>query len=156
MHRISKSLLWLLIASVLIVASAGVCEARKKLNKQTLYVPVYSHIYFGNRGAKINLTTTISIRNTSRVDSLWIDTVEYYDTEGKLIRTYLDKPMQMKPLQSIKYIIKLNDDTGGSGANFIVSWRADQAIDEPIVEAISLGTGASFGFSFLTDAVAIE
>ena len=142
--------------AAVVLANSSLCEARTKLNGQTLYVPVYSHIYFGNKDAKIQLTTTISIRNTSREGTLQIDRVAYYNTEGELIRTYVDKPFTMQPLQSMRYVIKLKDKAGGSGANLIVVWSSEEEIDKPIVEAISLGTGASFGFSFLTDAVEIE
>ncbi|OBQ52684.1 DUF3124 domain-containing protein [Halodesulfovibrio spirochaetisodalis] len=131
-------------------------SARTRLNGQTLYAPAYSYIYHGNREATINLTTTLSVRNTSRKETIRITSVEYYNTEGKLLRSYLDKPVVMAPLQSIRYIVSLNDDEGGSGANFIVKWEADKAVDVPIVESIMLGTGSSYGFAFLTQAVPIE
>ena len=151
----------LLCAVLAILFSTGVflvelAHARIRVNGQTLYVPAYSYIYHGNKNAKLNVTTTLSVRNTSRTQELRIVKVEYYNTEGKLLRSYLKEPITMTPLQSLRYIVNLDDDSGGSGANFIITWEADQAIDAPIVETIMLGTGASFGFAFLTDAVEIE
>lgn len=136
--------------------SPALSAARTMQNGQTLYVPAYSYIYHGNKEAKINLTTTLSIRNTSRAEGIRILSVEFYDTAGKLLRSYLDEPVLMKPLESLRYVVKLDDDEGGSGANFIVKWEADKAVDVPIVESIMLGTGSSYGFAFLTQGVPIE
>ena len=136
--------------------SPALSAARTMQNGQTLYVPAYSYIYHGNKEAKLNLTTTLSIRNTSRTEGIRVLSVEFYDTAGKLLRSYLDEPVLMKPLESLRYVVKLDDDEGGSGANFIVKWEADKAVDVPIVESIMLGTGSSYGFAFLTQGVPIE
>lgn len=152
---------WVSLLSGVFFFAVSVClplqaDARTKQNKQTLYVPAYSYIYHGNKEAKINLTTTLSIRNTSRKEDIRILSVEFYDTDGKLLRSYLEQPVIMKPLQSVRYVVKLDDDSGGSGANFIVKWDAEKAVDVPIIESIMLGTGSSYGFAFLTQGVPIE
>ncbi|SHJ49040.1 DUF3124 domain-containing protein [Halodesulfovibrio aestuarii] len=131
-------------------------SARAMQKEQTLYVPAYSYIYHGNKEAKIKLTTTLSVRNTSRTESIRIVSVDYYDTDGKLLRSYVKEPVVMKPLQSLRYIVSLDDEEGGSGANFVLKWEADKAVDVPIIESIMLGTGSSYGFSFLTQGVPIE
>ncbi|SIO36017.1 DUF3124 domain-containing protein [Halodesulfovibrio marinisediminis] len=141
---------------VVITCSPSLGLARTKQNRQVLYVPAYAYIYHGNKEAKLNLTTTLSVRNTSRKDSIRILSVDYHNTDGELLRSYLDEPIVMKPLQSIRYIVKLDDASGGSGANFILKWEADKAVDVPIVESIMVGTGSSYGFAFLTQAVPIE
>ncbi|WP_290917999.1 DUF3124 domain-containing protein [Halodesulfovibrio sp.] len=152
---------WVSLLSGLFFFVVSVClplqaDARTKQNGQTLYVPAYSYIYHGNKEAKLNLTTTLSIRNTSRKESIRVLSVEFYDTDGKLLRSYLEEPVTMKPLQSVRYVVKLDDDSGGSGANFIVKWDAEKAVDVPIIESIMLGTGSSYGFAFLTQGVPIE
>lgn len=141
---------------VAVALSPTWASARTKQNGQILYIPAYSYIYHGNKEAKINLTTTLSVRNTSRTENIRILSVEFYNTDGKLLRSYVDEPVVMKPLQSLRYIVKLDDDEGGSGANFILEWEAENAVDVPIVESIMLGTGSSYGFAFLTQGVPIE
>ncbi|MCT4534484.1 DUF3124 domain-containing protein [Halodesulfovibrio sp.] len=131
-------------------------SARTRQNGQTLYVPAYAYIYHGNKEAKINVTTTLSVRNTSRTESIRITSLEFFDTDGKLLRRYDDLPAVMNPLQSLRYVIRLDDDSGGSGANFILKWEADRAVDVPIVESIMLGTGSSYGFAFVSQAVPIQ
>ena len=155
---ITRHVSWLIgvFLFVTVAFSPVLSVARTMQNRQTLYVPAYSYIYHGNKEAKINLTTTLSIRNTSRAEGIRVLSVEFYDTAGKLLRSYLDEPVLMKPLESLRYVVKLDDDEGGSGANFIVKWEADKAVDVPIVESIMLGTGSSYGFAFLTQGVPIE
>lgn len=150
------SLLLGIIFLVVVTCTPTLGAARTKQKGQTLYVPAYAYIYHGNKEAKLNLTTTLSIRNTSRKNDIRILSVNYHNTDGELLRSYLDEPIIMKPLQSIRYVVKLDDASGGSGANFILEWEADKAVDVPIVESIMVGTGSSYGFAFLTQAVPIE
>ena len=64
---------------------------------QTVYVPVYSHIY-AEGGKPILLEATLSIRNTDHNQEITIASVNYYDTNGNLIKNYLEKPVLLKPL----------------------------------------------------------
>ena len=99
---------------------------------QMLYVPAYSHIYSGNREMPFNLAVTISIRNINPAHAIQITTVDYYETQGKLIKKYIKTPTTLNPLESMRYVIP-EKDKGGSGANFIVKWSADIPVNPPIV-----------------------
>ncbi len=115
---------------------------------QTIYVPAYSHIYSGNDERPFLLTVTLSIRNIDPKHAITITEVDYYETQGKCLKVYLDKPVTLKPLESIRYIIPEYDKSGGSGANFIVAWKADKLVNPPIVETIMIGTKTQQGISF--------
>jgi len=115
---------------------------------QMLYVPAYSHIYSGNREMPFNLAVTISIRNINPAHAIQITAVDYYETQGKLIKEYLEAPVKLKPLESMRYVIPEKDKSGGSGANFIVEWKADLPVNPPIVESIMISTQAQQGISF--------
>ena len=115
---------------------------------QTIYVPVYSHIYIGDRESPFLLTVTLSIRNIDPHHQIKITIVDYYETQGKLLKKYLDKPVILKPLESIRYIIAEKDKSGGSGANFIVEWKSDKFVNPPIVESIMIGARSGQGISF--------
>lgn len=123
---------------------------------QILYVPVYSHIYQQNKAKTFNLTATLSIRNTSMKDSLQVNAVRYYDSDGSLVRTYLAQARTIGPLSSIAYVIDENDLTGGIGANFIVMWSAQTEISDPIVEAVMISTSHQQGISFTGAARVID
>jgi hypothetical protein len=115
---------------------------------QTIYVPVYSHIYHHDRQEIFDLAATLSIRNTDLANSLIITSVRYYDSDGKLVKKYLEKPIQLDALASTDFFINRNDTSGGLGANFIVEWVASTEVSEPIVEAVMIGTDFQQGISF--------
>ncbi len=115
---------------------------------QTIYVPVYSHIYSGDREKPFLLTVTLSIRNIDPENQMEITSVDYYETQGKFLKQIIDKPKLIKPLESLRYVIPETDKSGGSGANFIVKWRADKLVNPPIVESVMIGTQGQQGISF--------
>lgn len=117
---------------------------------QTVYVPVYSHIYHHNRQEIFELAVTLSIRNTDLTNPIVITSVRYYNSEGKLVKEYLERPIQLDALASTDFFINRNDTTGGLGANFIVEWVAQTEISEPIVEAVMIGTDFQQGISFIS------
>ncbi len=115
---------------------------------QTIYAPAYSHIYSGDRERLFLLTVTLSIRNIDQKHPIIITSVDYYETQGKLLKKYLDKPVTLNPLGSIRYIVPEKDKTGGSGANFIVEWKSDKSVNPPVVETVMIGTQSGQGISF--------
>ncbi|MBH8575641.1 DUF3124 domain-containing protein [Nostocaceae cyanobacterium CENA369] len=117
---------------------------------QIIYVPVYSHIYHHNRREIFNLAVTLSIRNTDLTNSLIVTSVRYYDSDGKLVKQYLERPIQLDALASYDFFVNRNDSSGGLGANFIVEWVAQTKISEPIVEAVMIGTDYQQGISFIS------
>jgi len=144
-----KAILPILIACCLLFFSTAWAQVGIELSKgQTVYVPAYSHIYSGDTEYKFLLAVTLSIRNTDPKNALTIISVDYFDTNGKLIKKQLDKPMTLAPMASTRYVIKESDETGGSGANFIVTWKADQAVHSPIIESVMIGTRSQQGISF--------
>jgi len=122
------------------------------VRSQTLYVPAYSHIYIRDAARTMNLATTLSIRNTSRTDSLTLTTIDYYDSEGQKVRSYLDRTRELGPLSSTHVVVDEGDLRGGVGANFIVQWRAAAPVSPPIVEAIMITTQSTQGISFRSTA----
>ena len=117
---------------------------------ETIYVPVYSHIYSGDREHPFYLTATLSVRNTDPKHAITILSVDYYDSKGKLLKSYLENPVNLKPLATNRYIIKESDKSGGSGANFIVKWKSGVKVNAPIVESIMIGTKTQQGISFIS------
>ena len=117
---------------------------------QSIYVPAYSHIYTGNREQPFLLTVTISIRNIDPEHPIKIIAVDYFETQGKLLKKYIDTPVTLKQMESLRYIIPRNDKSGGSGANFIVRWESDKPVNPPIAESIMIGTQSQQGISFIS------
>jgi len=117
---------------------------------QTVYVPIYSHIYSGVKGRPFDLAATLSIRNTNLKSSITLTSVKYYDSEGKLVQDYLSQPRKIEALVTMRYIITEGDKSGGSGANFIVVWQSDQKVNPPLIESVMIGTHSGQGISFVS------
>ena len=115
--------------------------------EQSVYVPVYSHAYYDG-GRPHLLETTLSIRNTDSTHRIYLRSVRYYDTQGKLIRTYVDRLIQLEPLQTVEFLVSQRETEGGSGANFIVDWFATEQVTEPLIEAVMIGVSGTRAFSF--------
>ena len=123
---------------------------------QLVYVPVYSHVYHGDREMKIFLTDILSIRNTDPAQPITITKADYYDSEGKLVKSYVTTPVTLKPMASTRYIVKESDAGGGSGANFLVQWQAEAEVNEPLMEGVMIGTAGQQGISFTSRGKAIK
>jgi hypothetical protein len=151
LNELTKLILISCIVFVISIIAAITSYAQQdiRLSKgQTVYVPVYSHIYIGDKETPYYLAATISIRNTEQTAPVTITEVNYYDSNGRLIKKYLEKPIQLGANASTRFVIKESDDKGGSGANFIVRWRSDIQVNTPIIESIMIGTRNQQGVSF--------
>jgi hypothetical protein len=121
----------------------------KRVSGQTVYVPIYSHIYHGDQDKHpFDLTATLSIRNTDPDVSITVTVIDYYDSNGKLLKNFQQKPIEIKPMGSTRAIIQESDKSGGSGANFIVKWESGRKATEPLIESIMIGTKIQQGISF--------
>ena len=138
----------LMAVALCALATAPAAAQPLKVKSQTLYVPVYSHIYSGDRERPTYLAATVSIRNTDPVHAIQLEVVDYFGSEGNLIRRYLENPITLKPMASTRYVVSESDKAGGSGANFIIRWKSDQPVNPPIAEGIMISTASQLGISF--------
>ena len=144
-----KNFLFLLCICFFLPLSLYAADKNIGLSKgQLIYVPAYSHIYSGDRERPFLLTVTLSIRNIDPKHQIKITLVDYYETQGKLLKKYIDKPITLNPLESLRYVIPESDKRGGSGANFMVAWQSDIFVNPPIIESIMIGTQTQQGISF--------
>ncbi len=128
----------------------GLSEEIKLSTGQTIYVPIYSHIYSGVKARPFDLAATLSIRNTNLKSAITLVSVKYYDSEGKLLKDYLEKPIVVDAIATTRYIITEDDRAGGSGANFIVIWKSEQPVNPPVIEGVMIGTHSGQGISFVS------
>ncbi|RKZ91733.1 MAG: hypothetical protein DRQ43_09810 [Gammaproteobacteria bacterium] len=113
---------------------------------QTVYVPIYSHVY-STGGSPQLLEVTLSIRNSDPEKSITLLSAQYYNSHGKKLQNYLKGQLTLGPLQATELLIEKQDARGGSGANFIIEWRSDKPVYEPVIEAIMIGNEKN-GISF--------
>lgn len=123
---------------------------------QTVYVPVYSYIHMVEQGRTINLTATLSVRNTDRQQSIILSAVDYYNSNGTLVNTSLDNPVELGPLASTEFVIAQEDISGGLGAAFVVEWVAQAEVSAPVIEAVMINTQGNQGISFVSPGRVID
>ena len=124
---------------------------------QVLYLPIYSHVWHGDldsRGepAKALVSISVSIRNTDPVKSIRVTSAQYFDTDGKKLREYVASPRTVQPMATYELFIARSDDSGGSGANFVIVWKSDTPASPPIVEGFHANLPAGRSIAFTTSA----
>ena len=120
------------------------------------YLSIYSQIYSLSQHKKYNLTAMVSLRNTSETDTIYLLKADYYDTHGKLIKPYIERPVYLLPMETLDIVINEADVSGGTGSNFILDWKTPKNCSEPIFEAVMSSTVGSQGLSFTTQAKRID
>ena len=131
-------------------------ESAWPVMRQTLYVPIYSQIYERTEHKMINLTVTLSIRNTDLRHPITITAVCKYNTAGQLVERYQVEPVLLASLASTHFVVEGSDTRGGVGASFIVKWKSAERVNQPIVEAVMITRISQQGLSFVTNGRIIE
>ncbi len=117
---------------------------------QVIYVPAYSEVFYGREGINIELAVTLAIHNTDLELPIIVQSVRFYDTNGQLVREYIDESIEIGPLATTGFLVEETDVTGGWGSNFVVEWVAEEPVHEPIIEAIMVSTRGTQGISMIS------
>lgn len=151
---------WLavLLASCTLLNVATAEDARLPVKGQTLYLPIYSHMLYGNVGksgkaSQALLSALISIRNTDIQRPIRIRSAKYFDTQGKLLAERVPAPVLIPPLGTYELFVELNDASGGSGANFLIKWDSEQPASPPLVESLHVNMDGGKAVIFMTQSV---
>lgn len=158
-RKFSWAFLGALILAIFGASSVALAqEARPLVKGQTLYLPIYSHMLYGNLGksgkaSNVLLSALVSIRNTDGKRPLRIVSARYFDTHGKLLGERVPAPVLLAPYGTLELFVELNDASGGSGANFIIKWDADQPINPPLVESLHANMDGGKAVIFMTQSV---
>ncbi|QDT43923.1 hypothetical protein Pan241w_40270 [Gimesia alba] len=135
--------------------SAGEFDRQKISRRGSTYVPCYSHIYY-HGGSPLLLETTLSIRNIDPNQSIYLDKIDYFDTDGKQVESFLDSTIKLEPFQTIDFLVEERDSSGGAGANFLVNWFSEQGAERPLMETVMIGTSGSRAIAFSRTGIEIS
>jgi hypothetical protein len=122
---------------------------------EILFLPIYSSIYH-QQDRTFELTSTLSIHNTDPNNPITILKVNYYNTNGKLVRKFIDEELILNPLETKQFVIEESDETGGTAAKFIVQWVAENLVIKPVIESIMISTSSQQGISFKSESKIIS
>ena len=120
----------------------------EKVTGQSVYVPAYSEIFYSDKKRTWDLAVTLAVHNTDAKTPITITSVRYYDTDGNLVKEYLENPVNLNPWATVGILVERRDRRGGVGANFIVDWQADQAVSKPVIETVMVSTSGTQGLGF--------
>lgn len=153
-----KLFLLIVMAAMVFQGHAASAEDGNLSAGQTLYLPIYSHIWHGDRvinkryPLKTPVSVLVSIRNTNLKTPIRLDSARYFDTGGKLLKQLVVSPIMIEPLGTHELFIEKQETQGGSGANLVIQWDAETAANAPIVEAIHAEIKGHSTFTFVTKA----
>ena len=141
---------WLANSSRTLAPTAANAHTVAAARGELIYVPIYSSIHYTDSKQTLELAATLSIHNVNPERGITLVRADYYDTTGKLLKSYLDKPIALGPLATHNLVIEQADRAGGSGANFLVEWTAGEDVVSPIVEALMVNASSNLGISFIS------
>ena len=122
---------------------------------EVLYLPVYSSIYHQS-DRTFDLTATLSIHNADLFSQITVKKIDYYNTNGALVRSFIKDEFVLNALKSKQFIISQTDISGGNAAKFIIQWISENKVTKPIVEAVMISTSSQQGISFKTESRVIS
>lgn len=125
------------------------------LTQGMTYLPLYSHIYYIQDNKPFYLTSTVSIRNVSKDEKAYLLSADYFDTDGNLVKSYLQNPIYLNPLETVEVVIAESDIIGGSGANFLFKWAVGNELNPILFEAVMISTSGQQGISFTSRGVRV-
>jgi Protein of unknown function (DUF3124) len=152
------------IAALVLLAASGLAigqSAPLPVKGQVLYLPIYSHIRFGDpdrqgRPGVLLVSAMVSIRNVDPRTAIRLVSADYYDSSGTRLKAYVTAPVIIRPLAAYELYVPKSDASGGSGASFVISWQSEDAAQPPVVEAIHAEVLGTRGLAFTTTARPIE
>src|SRR5262245_6472374 len=122
----------------------------------SFYIPAYSSVTMSQGKLRADFSVTLSIHNASETRPLVLKRIAYFDGNGKLVESYLKRPIALKPFATVEIYVPEADIRAGTGANFIVDWAAVGAIAEPVTEALMFGSIGAGHYAFISQGRAIR
>lgn len=147
----------LLICAALLAAGAAGADDLTPSRGQTLYLPIYSHLWHGDLKSdgipfKSLVSALVSIRNTDLKTPIRVTSARYYDTNGKLLQEFVPAVKTVPPMATHELYVERKETAGGSGANFVIAWESATPANPPVVEALHADIQGNRTITFLTAA----
>ncbi len=120
----------------------------RKIRGQVLYMPIYSNIPY-LKEKHYDLSAFLAIHNTDLQNRIKITKVDFFNTDGKLIKHYITSDQQIDPLATVIVTVPQKDQSG-TGANFLVEWIADAPVTLPLIESVMKDLSGNLGLAFLS------
>lgn len=151
--------LWVLLGFFLAlsVAEAGARAApEERVRGQLLFLPVYSELPYGDRGAILKFRVLVDIRNLSRQANISLKQVDYVDDQGRRVRECLKSARTLGPLASERLEVLESDRSGGRSSGFMIEWRSAEPVLPPVIQAVMIFGAYNQGVGLLSEPKVLE
>lgn len=151
-ERLIKAGLQVVHALVMLLCTATISLAEESLTRSfggLIYVPTFSHVHVSSNDQQ-PLAVTLVVHNIDASHEITLSKVDFFNSDGDLIRRFLDEAVTLKRFQSQNFAISIQENSGGVGANFVVEWTSKSSTLEPAANAIMVGGTGTQGLSFQT------
>lgn len=128
----------------------------KSTTGELVYVPIYSSTPPQVGKSRFPLTAILSVHNVALDQRLALTAVTYFDTSGRRLKEMVEANTDLGPLETKQFVIPARDQSGGTGANFVVRWEAEAEAARPVIEALMISTTSAQGVSFTTQGTVIQ
>jgi len=114
----------------------------------TVFVPVYSHIRV--EGGRAPLTANLTIHNTDFEKPIIVTSLRFFDHNGTILRDYFDKAHSLEPMGAAEFFVEPSRSFTETALNFVVEWRSEDPVSEPVIEAVMANQSGTHGLAFVT------
>lgn len=122
---------------------------------EKIFLATFSHV-ITPQGVSQPLASTMVIHNVDPMIEITISTADYFDENGKLVKSFLKDPIRLAPMSSHPFIVKVKEQPAGFAARFLVEWSAERPAFSPIMEGVMIAGAGTQGISFTTVGKVIE
>ncbi|MEQ8214672.1 MAG: DUF3124 domain-containing protein, partial [Smithellaceae bacterium] len=98
---------------------------------------------------QFDLSAFLAIHNTDLKKQIKITKIDFFNTDGKFIKSFISADQKINPLATMIILIPQSDQSG-TGANFLIEWTADEQVNEPLIESIMKDLSGNKGLAFLS------
>lgn len=118
-----------------------------RVNFQEVYVPLDSVVVTPS-GTLVPLTSTLTLRNTSDRDPLYVRSVELFDETGKRVRRITRETFEIAPSAQVRFLAQAKDPKPKEVStkmkkrdepplsHFVVEWGSRSGASEPLIETV--------------------
>lgn len=126
-----------------------------RVSFEKVFLAAFSHVVTPH-GVSQPLAATMVIHNIDPEIEITLSNADYFDENGKLVKSFLKDSIRLAPLSSHAFIVTVKEQPAGFAARFLVEWSADKPAFSPILEGVMIGGAGTQGISFTTAGKVVE
>ncbi|WP_197282213.1 DUF3124 domain-containing protein [Dethiosulfatarculus sandiegensis] len=131
---------------------AAPAQAGENYSHHTVYAAVYRSIQHNHKGGKFGLVNTLCVRNTDQKKDLIINAVDLYGPKGEKIKSFLAKPLKLKPLACQSFVaVPADKKEKKIAASFLVHYKIFKKANRPLIHCVTIGATMNQGISFISE-----